>query len=98
MSTEDTQNLPGAQSFESRVLTALADITQRLERLEAKQYDTKPIWSQALAEISEVRVEMQEFRDEVRRNFATLSGDLLNVRSEQRRADERLRKLEVPHS
>jgi predicted nucleic acid-binding Zn-ribbon protein len=50
-----TGQLPGSQSFESRVLSALQDINARLERLESKQYDTKPIWERALAEILSVQ-------------------------------------------
>ncbi len=50
MSEETTQEQNGARPFEERVLAALADLQtrftgfeDRLERLEAKQYDTKPI-------------------------------------------------------
>lgn len=104
MSGEDTtQNLPSGQNFETRVLAALSDITTRLERLEAKQYDTKPIWERALAEITEVRQEVAEvrqelrdFRDETRRNFKILNEDIFNVRSEQRRLDDRQTRLEGP--
>ncbi len=92
MSSENTtENLPDAQSFENRVLAALADIAERLERLEAKQYDTRPIWEQALAEILETRNEM-------RRGFRVVSGEMFGIRPEQQRTDERLSKLESPHS
>ncbi len=79
MSTEDpTQNLPGAQSFETRVLSALADLAQRLDRLEAKQYDTKPIWERALAEIVEVNKRLEDF--DVR--FDRMESDVAKTRSE----------------
>jgi predicted nucleic acid-binding Zn-ribbon protein len=92
MSTEDpTQNLPGSQSFESRVLSALQDINARLERLESKQYDTKPIWEQALAEIMETRRELQTMdvrldriesqTSQTRAEMLTLRADFKEMRS-----------------
>lgn len=68
----------------------LVDMNVRLEKLEAKQYDTKPIWERALAEITEVK-------EELRRGFRVLNSDLFNIRTEQQRTEERLAKLE-PHS
>jgi DNA repair exonuclease SbcCD ATPase subunit len=66
MSEETTQEQNGARPFEERVLSMLsemrADFNTRLERLEAKQYDTKPIWQQALTEIVETRAEVAEVR------------------------------------
>ncbi|MDQ3686010.1 MAG: hypothetical protein M3430_10485 [Acidobacteriota bacterium] len=63
------------------MLAALADLQtrftgfeNRLAALEAKQYDTKPIW--ALAELLEVK-------DEMRRGFRVLNADLFNIRTEQ---------------
>lgn len=97
MSSEDTtQDLPGGQNFETRVLAALADIGQRLGNLEAKQFDTKPIWERALAEIMDARRDLQDFRDETRRNFRILNDDIFNVRGEQRRLEDRLTRLEGP--
>ena len=69
MSEETTKEQNGARPFEERVLSMLtemrADFNVRLERLEAKQYDTKPIWQQALTEIVETRTEVAEVRKEV---------------------------------
>ncbi len=90
-----TGQLPGSQSFESRVLSALDDIRAQLggldTRLQKLEVSTKPIWEQALAEIMDTRAEM-------RRSFQVLNADLFQVRTEQTRTDERLRKLEGPHS
>lgn len=95
MSNEDTQNLPGAQPFESRVLSALATITERLDsmdvRLQKLEVSTRPIWEQALAEIIDTRAEM-------RRSFQILNNDLFGLKGEMQRADERLRKLESPQA
>ncbi len=99
MSSEDpTQQLPDVQSFETRVLAALANITVRLERLEGRSYDTKPIWERALAEIVDVGKKLDEFRNESRRSFQILNNDLFSIRNEQQRTDERLERLEGPHS
>jgi tetrahydromethanopterin S-methyltransferase subunit G len=52
MSEETTQNLPGDDL--KRILARLDSIDKRLEKLEARAYDTKPIWERALAEIVEI--------------------------------------------
>jgi len=58
MSEENTQNRNGGRSFEERVFarfdaldSTLKDLDARLQTLEAKSYDPKPIWERALAEI-----------------------------------------------
>ena len=58
MSEEITQNMPDNSSFEERVFarfdaidSRLNEMDQRLQRLEQKTFDTKPIWERALAEI-----------------------------------------------
>ncbi len=76
MADENTTREPAdARPFEERVLSILtemrADFNARLEKLEAKAYDTKPIWEQALAEIVEARLEIVEARKEI---------ELINVR------------------
>ncbi len=100
MSEETTREQNGARPFEERVLSMLnemrADFNMRLERLEAKQYDTKPIWEQALAEVAESRMEMRERFDTVDRKFDLLIKDVFQLRTEQSRADARIEKLERP--
>ena len=65
MSEEPTQEQPGARRFEERVLSLLAemraDFNERLEKLEARGYDTKPIWERALAEIVAVKNRLEDF-------------------------------------
>ncbi len=72
------------------------DFNKRLEKLEAKQYDTKPIWEQALAEIVETRAEIRERFDTVDRKFDLLIKDVFQLRIEQSRANSRIEKLEHP--
>jgi hypothetical protein len=55
MSEDRTMETSDPRSFEERVFARfdaiderLNDVDARLEKLEAKQYDTKPIWEQAL--------------------------------------------------
>jgi hypothetical protein len=72
MSDETTQNIDGKRSFEERVFTSfdalestLRDMNGRLEKLEARSYDTKPIWEQALKEIIETRRELSKRLDRI---------------------------------
>ncbi len=88
--------LPGATDFESRVLSALADLQHRLTNveecltaLEAKSYDTKPIWERALAEILQVRQEqvrtdvqldrIESMTNQTRAEMLTLRADFKEV-------------------
>ena len=54
-------------------------ILTRLDRLEAKQYDTKPIWERALAEIFEVKaiVDRTEGKlDRLNKRILDLEGEM----------------------
>jgi chromosome segregation ATPase len=51
----------------------------RLEKLEARSYDTKPIWEQALKEIVETRRELVETRRELRDTRKELTKRLERV-------------------
>ena len=58
MNDDTTQNMGRSRSFELGVFArfealdfTLQGIDTNLQKLEAKTYDTKPIWEQALAEI-----------------------------------------------
>ena len=95
---EKTGNLPGARPFEERVLSAIqemrTDFNSRLEKLEAKSYDTKPIWERALAEIVETRQEMRTGFRSVERQIGVLSKDITLLRADLVGFEERLTKLE----
>lgn len=65
MNEEPTQNLSGTRSFEERVFMRFDAVDARLEKLESRSYDTKPIWERALAAIVEVGMEMGEVKGKV---------------------------------
>jgi len=65
MNEENTRELPDRSSFEQRVFARFDSIDERLERLEARNYDTKPIWERALAAIMETGLEVGEIRTKV---------------------------------
>ncbi len=98
MSEEKTKDQNGARPFEERVLAAItemrADFNARLERLEAKSYDTKPIWERALAEIVEVsrKVDLME------RHMKVMRDDIHNMRADGVGFHTRLEKLEAINS
>ncbi len=91
---EKTGDLPGAREFSERVLSAIqdmrADFNSRLEKLEAKQYDTKPIWERALAEIVEVKGQLADLD----RKFDVLARDMIQLRADQSLVHSRIDKLE----
>jgi multidrug resistance efflux pump len=65
MSEDRTQNLPHDDLRQilaqlTSTNSQLSDVRARLERLEARDYDTKPIWEHALKEIADTRAEMRE--------------------------------------
>lgn len=91
MSEDRTKKLPASHSFESRVMARLdaidgrlTNIETRLENLEAKKYETKPIWERALKEISETRIEMNARFEELESSISVLAGDILKVRAREK--------------
>jgi hypothetical protein len=94
MSEETTQNLPDGHSFEERVFARfdaidarLRDMDGRLQVLEARAYDTKPIWEQALKEILETRRELS-------RRLDRLEAVAHETRADLRDAEDRIEQLE----
>ena len=96
--------MPDARSFEERIFarfdaleSQLSDVSVRLERLEQKSYDTKPIWERALAEILAVGEKVDSLGDKVHkleRRVMTLAGDMLTLRADQLRVEDRMDKIE----
>jgi predicted nucleic acid-binding Zn-ribbon protein len=111
MSEDRTQNLPNGEL--RQILTQLTSINSRLdgmdarlERLEARDYDTKPIWENALKEIADTRVQMREGFENLRgemdaglrkvaRQIDALNNNILGVQVELRGLDAVVSKLET---
>ena len=66
------------------------EMRERLERLEAKALDTKPIWERALGEILEVKDQIAK----IDRKFSVLATDMVELRSDQERIERRIDLLE----
>ncbi|MFN2531896.1 MAG: hypothetical protein ABR555_11415 [Pyrinomonadaceae bacterium] len=90
MSDEKTTEIENSKSFEERVFARFDAIDYRFDRvegrlgaveiritkLEDRQYDTKPIWEQALAAIAELRAEMSTSLSDLRSEMNTSIGEL----------------------
>jgi DNA repair exonuclease SbcCD ATPase subunit len=63
----------------------------RVQALESKALDTKPIWERALAEI----VEVKESIYDIKRKFEIVTEDLLELRADQRRVEKRMDTIEA---
>ena len=94
MSEETTQNLLDGRPFEERVFArfdaidaSLRDMDARLQRLEARSYDTKPIWEQALKEIVDTRRELSKRLDRI-------DAVAHETRADLRDAEDRIERLE----
>ena len=89
-----TKNMPDGRSFEERVFARFDGLDARLQSLETqaerRALETKPIWERALAEILEVRESVAN----VERKIDILSRDIVQVRADQTRVENRIEKLE----
>ena len=88
--------MPGANGrpFEERVFArfdaidaSLRDLDVRIQKLEARAYDTKPIWEQALKEIVDTRRELSKRLDRI-------DAVAHETRADLRDAEDRIEKLE----
>ena len=72
-----------------QILTKLEVVDVRLQqvesRIEQRGFDTKPIWEQALVGIMDVKREVAT----VNRKIDVLSRDMLNLRADQLKTEER---------
>ena len=71
-------------SLEGRMSSLEGRMSSLEEKVEARKYETKPIWERALQEIAETRIEMRAGFEEVRANFEKIEGrfDLLEEKLE----------------
>jgi chromosome segregation ATPase len=85
MNDEPTQNLSETRSFEERVFMRFDTVDSRLERLESRSHDTKPIWERALTEIHETRIELGEVKAGlagVKTDVAGLKADVTGLKTD----------------
>lgn len=73
-----------------KVEVRLDDVDVRLQALEAKAYDTKPIWERALTEILALGKKI----DRLDHKVDELAVDLLNLRARQSQLEDRMVGLE----
>jgi len=101
MNEERTRDLPDSRSFEERVFARFDSMEARfdarfdgldlrVQALEAKALDTKPIWERALVEILEVKKGV----DDINRKLDVLNHDVLQVRADQRLVHKRMDAVE----
>lgn len=101
MNEGETKEQDGARPFEERVISMLIELRQdmnqrfdvldaRVAVLEAKSYDTKPIWERALSEIVGTRREVRETKIELR----LMREDFARARVEHELLSDRVATLE----
>ena len=92
MSEDETKAFKDNQL--EQILTKLEVLDTRLQhvesRIEQRGFDTKPIWEQALAAIMDVRQDVAT----VNRKIDVFSKDMLALRADQLKTEERIAKLE----
>lgn len=99
MSENITKEQEDVRPFEGRVISMLLGLRQdvqsldkRVQALEAKNFDTKPIWERALTEVVELRGEVRDLATKTERAYERLEDkfdifnqDLLDMRRRERR-------------
>ncbi|HKV39504.1 MAG TPA: hypothetical protein VJX67_09850 [Blastocatellia bacterium] len=77
-------------SLEGRLTSLEVRLTSLESTIQERQFDTKPIWERALAEIVDVRSDTREMK----RNLRTLNDNMMGIQGNLREMDERLAHLE----
>src|SRR5712691_5464858 len=95
MSKEITKDLDGNRPFEDRVFARfdsidayLKSLDGRVQVLESRSHDTKPIWERALKEILESRLEFGELNSKVatvESKVAGLGNEVKEIKRELKR-------------
>jgi predicted nucleic acid-binding Zn-ribbon protein len=88
--TSINARLDSVDSRLDSVDSRLDGMDSRLGRLEARDHDTKPIWENALKEITDTRAEMREGFTKVDAEFTKVHAGMDNLRAEM---DAGLRKV-----
>jgi chromosome segregation ATPase len=83
-------HMASMQERQERMEARLDEMDRRLQVLEQKTYDTKPIWERAIAEILELREDVHTLD----RKFNIVTRDLITLRAEQSRLEDRMDKMD----
>lgn len=106
MSHELTQEFPpdNVQRILARFDLLDARLSNLEEKINARAYDTRPIWERALQEIMETRAEMKIGFEKIDLHFESLAqklevlaDDVLTVRARYKTLDSRVRNMESGH-
>ena len=81
-------------SVDSNVHSLDARLNSLEEKVDRRLQETRPIWERTLAEIAELRSELNHGLRRVAREVDILNRNLLEVRADLRYLDERVTKLE----
>src|SRR4030095_2986509 len=91
MSEDKTAETRDSRSFEERVFARfdvvegrLSNVEIRIGKLEDRQYDTKPIWEQALAAIAENNQRMREGFDETNQRIQEAFDEIAKTNQQMR--------------
>src|SRR5215471_11582620 len=102
MSKNITRDLDGDRPFEERVFARfdavdnyLKSLDARVQTLEARNYDTKPIWERALKEILDTRAELKETRGELREAREDLKETKYELKDFKREVTDRLDQIQM---
>ena len=89
MSEENTAETEGSRAFEGRVFARFDAVDNRLdimdmriEKLENKQYDTRPIWEQVLGRLDSMDARMDSFDgrfEAINGQFDAINGQLVAI-------------------
>ena len=102
MSEDKTKNMKDSRSFEERVFARFDTVDERFQRiegnveirirkLEARQYDTKPIWEQVLVALAEINTRL----DKMDARFDSIDARLDKMDYRFDGIDARLDKMDV---
>lgn len=108
MDEDSTKNLPIDRSLAEMILARLDSIETKIDSMDARltkieeqnerrAIETKPIRERALSEIMEIKekvIEVNERVGKIERQMTVLSKDVIEVRAEQFRLDNRIDKME----
>ena len=99
MSEEKTKDLDQSRSFEDRVFARfdaiesfLGNLNARVEVLESKTYDTKPIWERALKEILDTREKLDQTERELREKLSQIERGLKEELNDTKRELKELKR------